>query len=69
MAHRTGLIFKTVAENSPTPTMAKENIDAYKEASDNMIAEIKENWKDETLLKEDDMYGEKWAQYGMPAQE
>ena len=61
MAHRTGLKFKTVPENSPTPTMTKEIIDAYKEASDNMISEIKENWKDDTLQEEDDMYGEKWA--------
>jgi len=61
MAHRTGLKFKTVTENSPRPTMVKDIIDAYKEASDNMISEIKEYWNDDTLLEEDDMYGDKWA--------
>lgn len=61
MAHRTGLKFKTVSENSPTPTTVNAIIDAYKQASDNMISEIKQSWNDETLLEEDDMYGEKWA--------
>ena len=61
MAHRTGLIFKTVDDKSPVPATAKEIVDAYKNASDNMIAEIKEKWNDQKLLEEDNMYGEKWA--------
>ena len=61
MVHRTGLTFETVDENSPIPTSVSEIIKSYKQASDNMIAEIKAKWNDETLLKEDDMYGEMWA--------
>jgi len=61
MVHRTGLTFETIAENSPIPISVAEIIKSYKQASDNMIAEIKEKWNDGTLLKKDDMYGEMWA--------
>ena len=61
MGHRTGLTFETVDENSPIPTSVSEIIKSYKQASDNMIAEIKDKWTDEMLMKEDDMYGEMWA--------
>ena len=60
MAHRTGLTFKTVESNSVVPTTAKEIVDAYKEASENLLAAVKSNWNDETLNVEDDMYGEMW---------
>lgn len=60
MSHRTGLTFKAVDENSPVPATAKEIYDTYKAVSEKMIAEIKEKWTDETLLIEDDMFGEKW---------
>lgn len=60
MIHRTGLSFETVDENAPIPLTAKEIVDEYKLASDGMIKEISEKWKDETLLLEDDMYGEMW---------
>lgn len=60
MAHRTGLMFDAVDENSPVATTAKEIYETYKNVSEKMIAEIKEKWTDETLLIEDDMFGEKW---------
>ncbi|MBE0551690.1 MAG: hypothetical protein IH619_04845 [Ignavibacterium sp.] len=60
MAHRTGLTFKTVDSNSSIPATAKEIVDVYKEASSNLLDAIKSNWNDETLLIEDDMYGENW---------
>lgn len=60
MAHRTGLTFKTVESNSVVPTTAKEIVDAYKEASENLLAAVKSNWDDQTLNVEDDMYGEMW---------
>jgi uncharacterized damage-inducible protein DinB len=61
MAHRTGLAFETVNENAPIPATANEIVDEYKRASDGMVKEIQAKWKDETLLLEDDMYGEMWA--------
>ncbi len=60
MGHRTGLTFKTVGINSSVPATAKEIVEAYKEASENMIAEIKEKWNDDTLNITDDMSGENW---------
>jgi uncharacterized damage-inducible protein DinB len=60
MAKRTGLTFKTVDEKSDVPLSSKEIVNAYKEASENLLAAIKSKWNDETLLVEDDMYGEKW---------
>ncbi len=60
MAHRTGLTFKTVESNSSVPSTAKEIVDAYKEASENLLDVVKSNWNDETLNVEDDMYGEMW---------
>jgi uncharacterized damage-inducible protein DinB len=60
MAHRTGLTFKTVDNNSSIPATAKEIVDAYKEASENLLVAIKSNWNDNTLSVEDDMYGEMW---------
>jgi uncharacterized damage-inducible protein DinB len=60
MAHRTGLTFETVEEKAPIPTTVKEIVDEYKRASDNMLKEITGKWTDDTLLLEDDMYGEMW---------
>jgi uncharacterized damage-inducible protein DinB len=61
MAHRTGLTFETVNDDSPIPSTVKEIVDEYKRSSDNAIKEIEEKWNDETLLKEDNMYGQMWT--------
>lgn len=60
MAHRTGLTFKTIDSNSAIPATVNEIVQVYKEASENLLTEIKESWNDETLFVEDDMYGENW---------
>jgi uncharacterized damage-inducible protein DinB len=60
MTHRTGLTFKTVDENAPIPATAKEIVEEYKRTSDNMIKEMSAKWNDQTLLLEDNMYGEMW---------
>lgn len=60
MASRVGLNFKADDPYSPVPATAKEIVDAYKEASENLLTAIKSNWNDETLQIEDDMYGEMW---------
>jgi uncharacterized damage-inducible protein DinB len=61
MMNRTGLKIESVKEDSPIPTKVSDLVDAYKSVSDNLINQIKADWKDETLMKEDDMYGEMWA--------
>ena len=61
MAHRTGLTFETVNDDTPIPPTVKEIVDEYKQSSDNMIKEIEDKWNDETLMQEDSMYGQVWA--------
>jgi uncharacterized damage-inducible protein DinB len=60
MAHRTGLTFETIDENTPIPSSVKEIVDQYKRASDGMVKEMLEKWNDKTLFLEDNMYGEMW---------
>ena len=60
IGHRMGLTFEKIDQDSPFPSTAKEIVDEYKRASDGLIKEIIEKWTDETLLVEDDMYGEMW---------
>ena len=63
LGHRAGLTFKTVDENAPIPSTAKEIVDEYKCASDGLMKEINEKWNDDTLSIEDDVIGngEMWS--------
>jgi uncharacterized damage-inducible protein DinB len=61
MGGRTGLTFRGPAPDAPVPKTAKEIFDAYNVLAISLLQQVKNNWKDETLLVEDDMYGEKWA--------
>ena len=61
MMNRTGLKIETVKEEAPIPNTVGELVSAYKSVSENLLAQVKTNWNDESLLKEDDMYGEMWA--------
>ncbi|MBD3217702.1 MAG: hypothetical protein GF310_05445 [candidate division Zixibacteria bacterium] len=60
MISHTGLEFKGIKEDDPMPDGLEKIIDAYKDASEQLMSEIKSKWSDEDLLKEDDMYGLKW---------
>ncbi|MCK7524148.1 MAG: DinB family protein, partial [Ignavibacteriales bacterium] len=61
MMNRTGLKIETVKEDAPIPNTVGELVSAYKSVSEALITQVKANWNDESLLKEDDMYGEMWA--------
>jgi len=61
MGSRTGLTFPGPAHDAPVPATAKEIFDAYNVLAISLLQQVKSTWKDETLLVEDDMYGEKWA--------
>jgi len=61
MIEKTGLNLEGPGEKSPLPATAGEIRDGYKTVSDSLMKQVKENWTDETLLIEDDLYGEKWA--------
>ena len=57
MIGKTGLQFTATPHDAPKPKTAKEMAVAYRESSDAMVQAIKEQWSDETLLEEKDMYG------------
>lgn len=45
---------------SKCPTNAKEIVSAFETAANSVKKEVDENWTDETLEQEDEMYGETW---------
>ncbi len=60
MGIRTGLTFSGPAADAPVPATAKEIFDAYNVFAISLLRQVKTDWKDETLLVEDEMYGERW---------
>jgi len=61
MMGRTGLPVSGPEESSPPPLTVKEIIEAYKQVSQSLVEAVQKKWTDESLLVEDDMYGEKWS--------
>jgi len=60
MMNRTGLQVKTFDDDLDAPNDAKSISENYEVSSKSLVNEIKNKWNDESLLIEDDMYGEKW---------
>ncbi|MCJ8008550.1 DinB family protein [Lederbergia wuyishanensis] len=61
MIGRTGLKFKAALHDSKVPQSAREITEAYKNSSDAMVTAIREQWTDDSLKEEKDMYGEMWS--------
>ncbi len=61
MPTRLGMKIDAPDEHAPVPTSAVAIQQAYDKAATSLLATIKKNWKDETLLQEDDMYGSMWT--------
>jgi uncharacterized damage-inducible protein DinB len=61
MMNRTGFKIEEVKEDSSVSSNVSELVKVYKNISEALVNQIQANWTDETLLKEDDMYGETWA--------
>lgn len=61
MGGRLGLKIDAPTESAPVPTTAAAIQQAYDKAATSLLAEIKKSWNDQTLLKEDDMYGSMWT--------
>ncbi len=61
MMSKTGLVLETIGEDAPVPNTAKELADCYRETSKAMVTAIQNQWNDQTLLEERDMYGESWT--------
>jgi uncharacterized damage-inducible protein DinB len=61
MPARTGLSVDAPAEDTPPPSSAAAITAAFAKASDSLVEQIRTHWSDDTLLEEDDMYGEQWT--------
>lgn len=61
MVEHTGLKFSAADFSKPVPDTAEEIAEAYRFTNQSMIMAMKNNWTDETLQEEYDMYGEKWT--------
>lgn len=61
MMKHTGLKVESLSEHDPVPATAKEIADKFRQASDELLSQIKENWNDDSFAQEDEMYGQRWA--------
>ncbi|MGK7377226.1 DinB family protein [Planococcus sp. 1R117A] len=61
MMSHTGLAFSAAKFGTPAPDTAEEIAEAYRFSNQSMVTAMKENWTDETLKEEHDMYGEMWS--------
>jgi uncharacterized damage-inducible protein DinB len=60
MMSHTGLVVGNLTTDAPLPAKAKEILNSYQAVSSDLLGQIREHWKDETLQIVDDMYGERW---------
>ena len=47
-------------EHDPIPSTAREIANAYRMASESLVAQLRAHWTDTTLAQTDNMYGEQW---------
>ena len=60
MLGHTGLQIDGPGHDQECPTSAAEIVSAYEKSAKSVTDAINNNWKDETLLQTDAMYGETW---------
>jgi uncharacterized damage-inducible protein DinB len=60
MAGHTGLKVDGPGEKEQVPSSAKTIKEAYDRAAASLLEQVTGSWKDDTLMIEDDMYGEMW---------
>jgi len=60
MMGHAGVKFEGAKSGTPVPASAKEIADAYRVSSEAMVKAIQEQWTDETLQEERNMYGDNW---------
>ena len=61
MLGHVGLKIDAPEQEAECPTSAAEIAAVYEKAAKSVAKEVNANWADETLLKEDNMYGETWS--------
>jgi uncharacterized damage-inducible protein DinB len=60
IGERTGLKVEGPTEDAPVPASAEQIKQAYDKAAKLLLEQVIGNWTDESLDKEDDMFGQKW---------
>jgi len=60
MGGRTGLTIHGPSEHEPTPATAEAISSGFGAAAKSLGQQVTDQWTDEDLKVEDDMYGEKW---------
>lgn len=60
MMGQTGLKIDGPERDAPVPTSAAEIKTAYKKAAQSLAEQVAAAWTDDTLIKEDNLYGEVW---------
>ncbi len=55
-----GLEIDAPSSETECPTSASEIVKTFETAGNSVLKQVKENWTDETLEQEDEMYGETW---------
>ena len=60
MPEKVGLHIDCPPYETEMPASAQEIAAAFERAGNSVSAEVAKNWTDETLLQEDEMYGDKW---------
>ncbi len=60
MVARTGLDVAGPSDQDPMPRHADKIRADHHKAADSLLEQVSKNWIDETLLEEDDMFGEQW---------
>jgi uncharacterized damage-inducible protein DinB len=61
MLGKVGLTIDCPSADSPCPASAAEITATFEKAAASVSDAVNANWNDETLLIEDDMYGETWS--------
>ena len=56
-----GLMIDAPEQDAAVPDNAAAIVEAFEKAANSISKEVAANWSDDTLLQEDEMYGEKWA--------
>jgi uncharacterized damage-inducible protein DinB len=60
MMGRTGLSVEGADHGAQCPASSKAIHDAYVQAARSLLEQVGRTWTDETLIVQDDMYGERW---------
>ncbi len=64
MMRRAGLAVAGPDEHAQAPASPMAIHDAYVQAARSVLEQVRRTWTDETLLVEDEMYGERWPRGG-----